>query len=472
MMKKVISTVVCIIMLTTTVVYADPYVKEITPAENIQIMVDGVEMIPKDVNGKIVSPFLSDGTTYLPIRAVSIALGMKVLWDPYSKTVCIGDIPATGYSESDAIRLVVSGREITPKDANGNVVNPILIDGTTYVPVRAVTEALGKEISWDGVTRTVYIGEQIIKRDFFEINPRTFAKFSDRVLMTVNSQPVVGNYFNGYIALLATDDVLKQYSENYSPSGTLQTLTIDSASAAAFFTSLTRDEIITIFALNTAAEKAGFTNDPQFISMVDEAIINLFPPDGIEENIIKKHSISLEPSKDFMYKLATAQCYSEKLIEKCLNENYDKEIALIKGKILSSYVTAKHILVEDEKLANEIITKIKNGENFDELMKKHNIDPGATPEGYTFTYAEMVEPFEKAAFALKENEYTTTPVQTSYGYHIIMRLPLNTLLFDSAEDSWITDLATKAAQKEISSLINNAVVEYTPEYEKYINTIR
>ena len=88
MMKKVISTVVCIIMLTTTVVYADPYVEETTPAENIQIMVDGVEMIPKDVNGKIVSPFLSDGTTYLPIRAVSIALGMKVLWDPYSKTVC------------------------------------------------------------------------------------------------------------------------------------------------------------------------------------------------------------------------------------------------------------------------------------------------------------------------------------------------------------------------------------------------
>ena len=105
-------------------------------------------------------------------------------------------------------------------------------------------------------------------------------------------------------------------------------------------------------------------------------------------------------------------------------------------------------------------------------MLKHNIDPGATPEGYTFTYGEMVEPFEKAAFALKENEYTTTPVQTNYGYHIIMRLPFNTLLFDSAEDSWITDLATKAAQKEISSLINNAVVEYTPEYEKYINTIR
>ena len=213
-MKKVISTVVCIIMLTTTVVYADSYVKETTPPDNIQIMVDGVEVVPKDADGKIVAPFLSDGTTYLPVRAVSAALGLDVNWDEYSNTVYIGEISTIGYTKSDTIRILLSGREIIPKDANGNIVNPILIDGTTYVPVRAITEALEKKVSWDGVTRTVYIGEQIIKRDSFEINPRSFTKFSDRVLMTVNSSPITGNFFNCYIAAIATDQAMQVYSEN------------------------------------------------------------------------------------------------------------------------------------------------------------------------------------------------------------------------------------------------------------------
>lgn len=57
------------------------------------------------------------------------------------------------------IKVVVDGVEITPKDANGKVVDPFISDGTTYLPVRAVGEALGKEVTWDGSTKTVYIGK-------------------------------------------------------------------------------------------------------------------------------------------------------------------------------------------------------------------------------------------------------------------------------------------------------------------------
>lgn len=56
------------------------------------------------------------------------------------------------------IKLVVDGVPITPKDANGNVVEPFAFEGTTYLPVRAVGEALGKDVKWDGETKTVYIG--------------------------------------------------------------------------------------------------------------------------------------------------------------------------------------------------------------------------------------------------------------------------------------------------------------------------
>ena len=57
------------------------------------------------------------------------------------------------------IKLVVDGVEVTPKDAAGKVVEPFMSEGTTYLPVRAVAEALGKEVSWDGDTKTVYIGK-------------------------------------------------------------------------------------------------------------------------------------------------------------------------------------------------------------------------------------------------------------------------------------------------------------------------
>lgn len=57
------------------------------------------------------------------------------------------------------ISLVVNGVQVTPKDANGKVVDPFIVDGTTYLPVRAVASALGEDVGWEGSTRTVYIGE-------------------------------------------------------------------------------------------------------------------------------------------------------------------------------------------------------------------------------------------------------------------------------------------------------------------------
>lgn len=57
------------------------------------------------------------------------------------------------------IKLVVNGVEVTPTDANGTAVEPFTSNGTTYLPVRAVANALGQAVEWDGETRTVYIGD-------------------------------------------------------------------------------------------------------------------------------------------------------------------------------------------------------------------------------------------------------------------------------------------------------------------------
>lgn len=55
---------------------------------------------------------------------------------------------------------MLDGQAITPKDVTGKVVEPFISDGATYVPVRAIGEALGREVSWDGTANTVYIGKK------------------------------------------------------------------------------------------------------------------------------------------------------------------------------------------------------------------------------------------------------------------------------------------------------------------------
>ena len=58
------------------------------------------------------------------------------------------------------IKLYVNQKLITPKDAAGNTVEPFIYNGTTYLPVRAVANALGQDVSWDNSTKSVYIGTQ------------------------------------------------------------------------------------------------------------------------------------------------------------------------------------------------------------------------------------------------------------------------------------------------------------------------
>ena len=57
------------------------------------------------------------------------------------------------------VKLVIDGEEIIPKDVNGNVVEPFIYNGTTYLPVRAIGEAFNKDVHWDGETATVFVGD-------------------------------------------------------------------------------------------------------------------------------------------------------------------------------------------------------------------------------------------------------------------------------------------------------------------------
>jgi hypothetical protein len=59
------------------------------------------------------------------------------------------------------IKIYVDGSELTPRDSNGNVLEPFIYNGSTYLPVRAVGEAVGKNVSYDSNNNSVYIGNDV-----------------------------------------------------------------------------------------------------------------------------------------------------------------------------------------------------------------------------------------------------------------------------------------------------------------------
>ena len=79
-MKKVILGLIIGIVISTGTIYAKQINDTIEIAyNNIKISVFGQECIPKDTDGNIVEPFIYEGTTYVPIRAISQAFGKRVI---------------------------------------------------------------------------------------------------------------------------------------------------------------------------------------------------------------------------------------------------------------------------------------------------------------------------------------------------------------------------------------------------------
>ncbi len=60
------------------------------------------------------------------------------------------------------VRIMVNGRELYPTDVKGNSLETFIYEGTTYVPLRSVSEALGAEVGWDSTDKIVYINTESV----------------------------------------------------------------------------------------------------------------------------------------------------------------------------------------------------------------------------------------------------------------------------------------------------------------------
>ena len=156
----------------------------------VNIYVDGILFTPRDANGNKITPFVHNGTTYLPIAAISTLYGADVEWknnsvyieanDNTSDTYYIDEngnkvyfkeypaVPVSGeqpnaqltqkkLSGVSGVNIYFNGNLYTPQPTNGKKTEVYIINGTTYIPARDISAMFGTSISWDQATNSAIL---------------------------------------------------------------------------------------------------------------------------------------------------------------------------------------------------------------------------------------------------------------------------------------------------------------------------
>ncbi|MDY6364898.1 MAG: peptidyl-prolyl cis-trans isomerase [Cyanobacteriota bacterium] len=117
--------------------------------------------------------------------------------------------------------------------------------------------------------------------------------------------------------------------------------------------------------------------------------------------------------EDLARKVYIEKQVAAKITEDKIKSFYDEYVKNFKS---VKEIKAKHILVDTEDLAKEIIAKLDKKANFDQLAQEYSKDQ---PDLGYFTEDMMVPEFSSIAFNMEKNTYSKEPVKTEFGYHII-----------------------------------------------------
>ena len=125
---------------------------------------------------------------------------------------------------------------------------------------------------------------------------------------------------------------------------------------------------------------------------------------------------------------------------------------------------ARHILVDKDTEANDIIAQLKKGAKFEDLAKQSK-DPGSKDKGGDLDWAPpttFVKPFAEALTKLEKGKYTEAPVQTQFGWHVIQLDDVRALPFpayDTVKPQLQNRLQEQEVQKYVSELRAKATIK-------------
>ncbi|MDD4914013.1 MAG: peptidylprolyl isomerase [Methylococcales bacterium] len=200
----------------------------------------------------------------------------------------------------------------------------------------------------------------------------------------------------------------------------------------------------------------------------EQLVDELVQRELLAQEAIQKH---LDKTPEFIQRMAEIRnsLLSQTALQDYLKANpvTDQEIkAEYDSKManMGSEYKARHILVKTEAEAKKLIAELEKGADFATLAKKHSIDPMGAEGGDLgwFTADRMVAPFSEAVIALENGKFTKQPVQTQFGWHIILRedsRPLTPPPLEAVKEQIRSMLQRQKAQTMIENLRKSAKVE-------------
>lgn len=198
-----------------------------------------------------------------------------------------------------------------------------------------------------------------------------------------------------------------------------------------------RERLITLEVIAQEANRKGLGKNPDTVAQIDLARTNILVQ--TYRNDFFKHNPVGEDAMKAEY-------------EKIKTQMGDKEYK------------ARHILVEKEGEAKEIIEKLKKGEKFEDLAKVSK-DAGSKDQGGDLDWnlpGGFVKPFSDAMVKLEKGKYTQTPVQSQFGWHVIQledTRPAKYPDYDQAKPKLQQRLQEAMFEKAVNDLRTKAKIE-------------
>lgn len=190
-------------------------------------------------------------------------------------------------------------------------------------------------------------------------------------------------------------------------------------------------------ALTKLADKYNIT-----LSDTDEAQIEKYV-EAATANYGGKEEFKSALKENYLTEELFEYLYSRQILETKLRDHmYDERNNIIKSDdatfekdLQVNFMAAKQILIRNDEgddteknktLAEDILLKLRNGADFDALIKEYSEDSSANDDYvYYFTRGQMLSAFEEAVEETEEGKLCQRVVYSEAGYHIVMRLPLD-----------------------------------------------
>jgi len=211
----------------------------------------------------------------------------------------------------------------------------------------------------------------------------------------------------------------------------------------------------------------GQQDTPEMRKGIRDALINqeVVAQEAVKRGLDKQPGVAARIELDRQTALVNA--YFEDYLRRnpITDDMLRKEYERLKPDLPAREFKVRHILVEKEDEAKNIIAQIRKGGSFEKLAGEHSKDPGSKARGGDLDWApaeRYVKPFAEAVTRLKKGAMTDAPVQTDFGFHVIRvdderatKIPT----FDEAKPQLQQLVQGQVVQRAIADLRGKAKVE-------------